>query len=311
VIDPRDLREVEREVGVVLAARDPSALPLLGHGEISLVLGWPPDDPTVACKRLPPFRDREAFDAYARVVRRYVDELRDGGVHVVDTEVHHLARDDGRVVGFHVQPVLPAELLGSEILRHGDAAVAHSFLAAVADTVVRVTHDRLGVDAQVTNWVWIGGEPWQLDLTTPFLLDEQRRPAFDLAPFLAMLPATVRPLVRREMVSLMRRWTTPRGSLLDMTANLLKERLDPWVDAALGEVNARVTPPVTRHEAAKIHESDKRLWPLLFKLERANRWWQEAVRRRPFDFLLPERTTYEELASGEPAPAWWPGRRRA
>jgi hypothetical protein len=201
-------------------------------------------------------------------------------------------------VGFHVQPVLPSESLGSEILRRSDAAAGHPLVSAVADTVVRVTHDRLGVDAQVSNWAWIDGEPWQLDLTTPFLLDEQRRPEFDLAPFMAMLPAAVRPIVRREMVSLIRRWTTPRGSLLDMAANLLKERLHAWVDPVLDEVNARVTPAVSRAEAAKVYESDKRLWPLLFRLEHANRWWQRHVRRRPFEFLLPERTTYEELDAG-------------
>lgn len=301
MIDAADLRELEREVGAALRTRDASALTLVGHGEISLVLGWPRDDPKIACKRLPPFRDRDAFDAYARVVHRYIDELRDGGVRVVDTEVHHVERDDGRVVGFHVQPILPSEALGSEILRRGDAAAGHPLVAAVTDTVVRVTHDRLGVDAQVSNWAWIDGEPWQLDLTTPFLLDEQRRPAFDLAPFMAMLPAALRPIVRREMVSLIRRWTSPRGSLVDMAANLLKERLDAWVEPVLGEVNARVTPAVSRDEAARVYASDRRLWPLLFKLEHANRWWQEKVRRRPFDFLLPERTTYEELESGEAA----------
>ena len=45
----------------------------------------------------------------------------------------------------------------------------------------------------MSNWAWLDGEPWQLDLTTPFLLDERRRPAFDLTPFLAVLPARSAP----------------------------------------------------------------------------------------------------------------------
>ncbi len=298
MIEPGELRELEDEVSAALATGDPSRLPLLGHGEISLVLGWPPEDPRVACKRLPPFRDAAAFGHYAAVVRRYIDELRAGGVRVVETDLHHLVRRDGRVVGFHVQPVLPARTLGLTILRDGDASHGHPIVPAVAEVVVRVTHPRLGVDSQLSNWAWLDGEPWQLDLTTPFLLDERRRPAFDLTPFLAVLPAPVRPLVQREMSTLIRRWTTARGALLDMTASLLKERLDAWVDPVLAEVNARVAPPISRDEAARVYAGDRRLWPLLFRLERANRWWQQNVRRRPFEFLVPERTTYEEARPG-------------
>jgi hypothetical protein len=258
------LRALEAEVTAALAERDASRLRLLGHGEITLVVGWPPGDPTVACKRLPPFSDSAAF------------------------------------VGFHVQPALSAHTLGSEVLRRGDASRGHPIVAAVTDAVASVTHPRLGVDAQLSNWAWLDGEPWQLDLTTPFLLDEHRRPEFDLAPFLAVLPAPVRPLVRLEMLSMIRRWTTARGALLDMTANLLKERLEPWVEPVLTEVNARVAPPISRDEAARVYHGDRRLWPLLLRLERANRWWQRHVRHREFEFLVPERTTYEEAGSGRP-----------
>jgi hypothetical protein len=298
VIEPVELRALEGEVSAALALRNPDRLPLLGHGEISLVLGWPPGEPRVACKRLPPFRDVAAFERYAVVVRRYIDELRAGGVRIVETQLHHLVRPDGRVVGFHVQPVLPRQALGTEILRGVDASHGHPVLGAVADAVVGATHPRLGVDAQLSNWAWLDGEPWQLDLTTPFLLDERGHPAFDLSPFLAVLPAPVRPLVRREMIALIRRWTTARGALLDMTASLLKEGLDRWVDPVLTEVNARVTPPISVEEATRVYHSDRRLWPLLLQLERANRWWQNNVRHRPFEFLVPERTTYEEALPG-------------
>jgi hypothetical protein len=298
VIEPRELRALEDEVSAALAAQDVGRLPLLGHGEISLVLGWPPGEPRLACKRLPPFRDAAALERYATVVRRYMDELRAGGVRVVETELHHLVRPDGRVVGFHVQPVVPARALGTAVLRSASASDGHPVLGAVADAVLGATHPRLGVDAQLSNWAWLDGEAWQLDLTTPFLLDERGRPAFDLTPFLAVLPAPVRPLVGREMVTLIHRWTTARGALLDMTASLLKEGLDRWVGLALTEVNARVTPPIAAEEATRVYHSDRRLWPLLFRLERANRWWQNHVRRRPFEFLVPERTTYDEALPG-------------
>ena len=48
---------------------------------------------------------------------------------------------------------------------------------------------------------------------------------------------------------------------------------------------------------ARVHADDRRLWPLLFRLEHVNRWWQRRVRRRPYEFLGPERTTYQEHAT--------------
>jgi hypothetical protein len=301
VITP-DLEALEADVERAIATNDPSALRLVGHGEISLVLGWPPEHPLIACKRLPPFRDAAAFADYRDVVERYVDHLRLGGVQVVETELAHLVRRDGRVVGFHVQPLLPGEALATEVLRASAPSAGHPLLTEVADTVVRATTERVGIDAQLSNWMWLDGTPWQLDLTTPFLLDERGRPAFDLAPFLAALPAIARPVVRREMGRLITRWTTARGALLDLAANLLKEELAPWLGPALDVVNARVEPAVTRAEAERVHADDRRLWPLLFRLEHANRWWQRRVRRRPFEFLLPERTTYEERAGPSSAP---------
>jgi Family of unknown function (DUF6206) len=289
-----DLETLEADVSNALSTGDTSRLRLVGHGEISLVLGWPPDNPVVACKRLPPFSNFWAFEKYRDVVVRYIGELRHRGVRVVDTELHHLRRGDRRVTGFHVQPLLPPDALAIDLLRATSPADGHPLLEAVVDTVARATTERVGLDAQLSNWMWLDDEPWQLDLTTPFLLDDHRRPAFDLAPFLASLPAVVRPVVGREMTTLILRWTTARGSLVDLAANLVKEDLTDWLEPALAMINARVDPPVTRAEAERVHAQDRRLWPVLFRLQRVNRWWQRRVRHRQYEFLLPERTTYEQ-----------------
>ena len=289
-----DLDALEADVHRAIATGELTRLNLVGHGEISLVLGWPAHAPEVVCKRLPPFPNARSYQAYRDVVLHYVDDLRDRDVRVVDTELHDLVRRDGSVIGFHVQPLLPAERLGTEILRGDDDADARRLLETVVDTVDRATDAQLGLDAQLSNWVWLDGSAWQIDLTTPFVLDDDRRPAFDLTPFVASLPAVVRPIIRREMTKLMLRWTTARGALLDLAANMLKEELDDWLPLALRTINARVTPPITDAEAQHVYAEDQRLWPLLFRLEHLNRWWQRNVRRRPFEFLLPEHTTYEE-----------------
>jgi len=287
-----ELLTVEAAVADAIRRRDPGDLRLLGHGEISVVLGWPADAPRVACKRLPPFDSTDAFAAYSGVVGRYVTALRAAGVRVVETEVRGVTRPDGRVAGFHLQPVLPASAIGTAVLAAADPAAGHPLVDAVVDAVVAAGSDRLGVDAQFANWWWHEGEAWQLDLTTPFTFGADGRPELDLTPFLRILPGLLRPLVHREMVALMGRWRTPRGALADVVANAMKVGLDAWVDPLLARVNVVVDPPVTRTEAAKLLAADARLFPLLLRIERANRWWQQSVRRRPYEFLLPGATTY-------------------
>ena len=53
-----ELRELDRQVERALGRGDEGELPVLGYGEISLVLAWPPESPSFACKRLPVFPSR-------------------------------------------------------------------------------------------------------------------------------------------------------------------------------------------------------------------------------------------------------------
>jgi hypothetical protein len=293
MIAESDLRELETSVGIALRTRDSSHLRLLGHGEVTMAVGWPTHEPRVVCKRLPPFASVEVAAAYSAVVERYVAELRRRGVRVVDTEVKWLERADGRIIAFHVQPVLAPETLGLEVLRRATPSAAHPLLRSVVDTVADATGDGIGIDAQISNWSWMDGEPWQLDLSTPFMMNDAGEPAFDMAPFLAALPAPIRPAVRGEMVKLIHRWLTPRGSLMDLAANVIKANLDGWIDPVLECINERVDEPVTHGEALRIYKADRRVFPVILQLQRSNRFWQERVRRRPYEFLVPESTTYK------------------
>jgi Family of unknown function (DUF6206) len=292
VIDVADLKTLEEKVGQALRTRDEGQLRLLGHGEVSITLGWPTDHPQFACKRLPPFDSVEACTEYASVVNNYIEELRERGVRVVDTDVQWFRRQDGRIIAFHIQPALPPETLGLDVLRRSAPAADHPFVASVVDVVADGTSERVGIDAQFSNWSWTDGEPWQFDLTTPFMIREDGEPAFDLTPFLAGLPSVIRPVIRREMVKLIRRWLTPRGSLLDLAANTIKAGLDDWIDPVLERINERVDPPITHIEAMRVYRSDRRMFPFLLQAERVDRFWQERIRQRPYEFLLPKSTTY-------------------
>jgi hypothetical protein len=52
-------------------------------------------------------------------------------------------------------------------------------------------------------------------------------------------------------------------------------------------VNRTVEAEITEDEVRRYYRSDARLWELMLRLRRADRWWQRRIRRRTYPFLLP------------------------
>jgi hypothetical protein len=283
VITDAELRTLERAVVDAVARADASQLDVLGYGEISLVLGWPVHAPVWACKRLPPMSASSA-DAYEATIHGYLDALAGRGVDVVETEVR---RVDTTV--YCVQPVLPPGSLAVEIVRH-DAERAPDVLNRIVDTVFAVTDERVGFDAQLSNWALDDGRLRYFDVTTPLLRRPDGTEELDTELFLASLPWALRAPVRRFVVpGILERYHRPRTVVLDLAANLHKERLDRWVPTVVAAAGDRLDPPLTLDEVRRDYRSDARTWAALQALRRADRAWQRRVRRRPYPVLLPGR----------------------
>lgn len=280
-----ELMGLEASVSGALASGDLSAVNILGFGEISVALGYPGHAPTHVCKRMPPFRGPE-FERYRELVLRYVDEVRAAGVHVVQTQV--LGVDVGdRQVGYIVQPLLPSKTLGHNILAASEPDPDHPFLTAVAE-VVGLTTDQLSIDSQVTNWSWDGRQLTLIDVGTPLLWDDSDAMEMDMTPFLAMIPAPLRAVVRRDLTKVSQRWRRPDGVGADIVANLYREGLDQWVDPMVTALERVVGPgetPAAAHGRA-LYEEDLKTWPRLMKLKRIERAWRTKVRRQPYDFFI-------------------------
>ena len=75
---------------------------------------------------------------------------------------------------------------------------------------------------------------------------------------------------------------------LDLTGNLLKERLEPWLPQFLDQLNRRIEQPLTAEEVHRYYRSDARLWSTLLKLRKLDRAWRRRIRHRPYPFLLPK-----------------------
>jgi hypothetical protein len=287
ISDP-ELAELEGSVTAALARGEAGDLAVLGRGEISVVLGWPSDAPAWACKRLPPFADAAAADRYATTLQRYLAELAGRGVSVVDTDVRRVAAADGREVLYCVQPALPEATLAVRVARD-DREQGTAVIAAIVDAAVAVVDPAVGLDAQLSNWAMADGQLAYLDITTPMLRSPDGSSELDTDLFLASLPWAMRAPVRRFVLpGILERYHDPRTVVLDLAANLVKERLDHLVPAVLDASAGRLEPPLTQDEVRRDYRSDARMWALLQAVRRADRWWQRRVRRRTYPFLLPE-----------------------
>jgi len=285
-ITDAELDALEREVVAALAAADPSRLTLLGEGEISLVLaagrdgGW-------ACKRLPPFPAPAAADRYAATIQRYLGELDRRGVEAVDTTVRRIAAADDGAVLYCVQPVLPADALAVAVARR-EPDLGRSLLERVVDLVLGSVDERFGLDAQLSNWALVDGRIVYLDVTTPLLRDDAGATELDTGVFLASLPWLLRPVIGRFVVpGIIDRYHDPRVVVLDLAANLVRERLDHLVPAVVEASAGRIAPALHEREIRRDRRLDAVTWGALQAVRRLDRTWQRRVRRRPYPFLIP------------------------
>jgi hypothetical protein len=285
-ITDAELEALEQDVLCALTTGDASRLTQLGEGEISLVLTGG-EDLSWACKRLPPFADSEAAERYAATVERYLDALADRGIDVVDTTVRSVPGDAGRTVLYCVQPVLAPDVLGVEVARR-DPELGRGLLERIVDAVLASVDDRFGLDAQLSNWALVDDRAVYLDVTTPLLRDGAGATELDTDVFLASLPWLLRPAVRRFVVpGIIDRYHDPRVVVLDLAANLLRERLDHLVPVVVEASAGRVAPPLDDAEILRDRRLDMVTWGALQAVRRVDRAWQRRVRRRPYPFLLP------------------------
>ena len=279
-----ELGELEEVVVEALATGDDSTLNVLGYGEVSVALGWPIDQPRSVCKRTPPFSDAQ-FASYRDLITEYIAGVGARGLAVVDTTVVPLSRGD-QVISYLVQPMLDSASLGHNVLRAAEPDPDHPFLVALAKALDVVSPD-LSIDAQVTNFSWDGTQLTLVDVGTPFLWDKTGKFRFDMKPFAQMLPAPTRALAIRELTKLVTRWNDPRRVGIDIVANLYREGIPEWVDATVVALNRQLDgDPITAEEAREFYDEDVKIWPLLKRLQAAERWWQTSVRRRPYDWFI-------------------------
>ncbi|MFB7657278.1 MULTISPECIES: DUF6206 family protein [unclassified Streptomyces] len=285
-----EIDALEDQVTQALRTTDDTSLTVLGYGEVTLVLRLETALGTFACKRLPVFPTQERLDRHAALVDEYLNRLDKGGIRVAETRMWHRPLPGGRAVAYCVQEELPADRLCSRLLHTADDAWCEWFFERFLDHVETAVKGRLGIDGQASNWIDLDGELIYLDVTTPLLRGDRERERLDVPLFFTSLPWLLRDVVRVAMTkSIFDKFYEPRGVVLDFLGNLHKERLSHLVPRFVERANARLEQPLTSDEIAGYYRDDARMWELIQRLRRADRFVHRKVLRRPYPFLLPHR----------------------
>ena len=292
--DSIDLATVESVIAKAIQTGDTSQLNLLGHGEVSIVLGWPTDGPTWAVKRVPPFRSDHMARQYVGVCGNFFSALSSAGVAAWPTTLRTLARADGRSVVYHCQPVADPLTIGATVLRAAAPADQHPLIDAIVHAAGAVVTSTIGLDSQASNWVWDGTTASQIDFTSPFMLNEARDDLlFDTGTFLQEYPAALRPYLRRQLLTIIHRFTTPEGALGDMVAMLIKEHLDQWIEPTIRSAKRQLDVTLSRERSQEMLNEDLNIFPMILRLKKSERWWRTHT-GRTYEALLPTKTTYEQ-----------------
>ena len=283
-----ELGALEDQVRTALRTSDDRALDVLGYGEVTLVLRLATAQGAYACKRLPVFPTTQRFERYTRTLADYLAKLDQAGIRAAPTRLWQRRLSDGRIVAYCVQEALPAERLCSRLLHTEPQSWAIDFFKRFLDHVDRAVTPAFGLDAQAANWIDLDGELTYLDVTTPLLRGADGREQLDVPLFLTSLPWILRDAVRLTMSkSIFDKFYSTRGVLLDFLGNLHKERLELLIPPFLEIANARLSAPITADEVTSYYRDDARMWELIQKLRRADRFWHRTVLRRTYPFLLP------------------------
>ena len=233
---------------------------------------------------MPPFA-ADQFDLYQGLVGEYLTRLRERGVAVTPTEVQGVVRPDGRIQAYLLQPRLESSTLGDQLLTRAEPAEDHPLLLAIGEAVTAAVDATVSLDAQVTNWALTADGLELLDVGTPMMWAADGSPTMDMGPFLTMLPAVSRLPIRSVMTSLMERWKTPEGVLLDALANLYREGLVEWVEPAAAAWSSAAETSLDIAAAEKMWREDKRIWPFITRLKLGERRWRQ-FRGQEYDFFI-------------------------
>jgi hypothetical protein len=154
----------------------------------------------------------------------------------------------------------------------------------------------LGLDGQLSNWVWPGDQNLAdliyIDTSTP-LFRKDGIEQLDAELFLKSAPAFLRWILRWLFLEdVINRYYDQRLILIDLAANLYKEQRPDLLAATVDIINRQLRSdqdPLTVAEVNRYYREDKLIWTLFLAFRRIDCWLTTKILGRRYEFILPGR----------------------
>jgi hypothetical protein len=283
-----DLHALEDQVVHAVRTGDESCLRIIGYGEITTVLLLETNDGTFAVKRLPVMKSLADAEHVAHTIDAYVEALSARGIHVVPNEARILERDNGDFIVYCVQTALSEESLATNWFRDHDPDECQAQFERIVDRIEGGISPEVTSDGQLSNWAFVGDDLLYLDVSTPFYRDADGVSLLDWSNYMGPIPAPIRWYYMREVPKVLDHYFDLRGQLLDFLGNLRKEQLDHLTPGFTDYVNERFDfeKPITATDIQQFYTEDAKMYALVERLRKFDRWVHRNILRRTYPYLL-------------------------
>ena len=284
-----DLDRLEADVQRATATGDTSQIELIGYGEVTTVLRLDTAEGSFACKRLPRFKDADEAARHEEHVYEYIERLGALGVESIPTVMRSVKQDDGSVFLHCVQPIIDPDTIGPAHMKNASEADALASFIQILKRLENSVTNEIAPDGQLSNWAFVDGALLYLDVSTPFLRHADGSLALDWTPFLGVAPWPLRGYYRSKIPEVVAVYHDLRGQLIDLLANMRKEKIDDLLPSFIACANERLAfdSPITMDEVKKYYNENADTYALLLRIKQADRWFHRNILRKPYPYILP------------------------
>lgn len=286
---------------------------VLGYGEMSTVMTFDGGAANLVYKRMPMFHDKAELEPFLAQYESYLEHMTAAGIDVVPAAITSITPKSGNIVVYIIQEKLDGRTLANQAIHTLPAGDVERVFEAILDRIGLVfdyndTQEagiELGLDAQMSNWAianydpQAGYLPEEIDLTyidtSSPILRVNGEHQIDPELFLRSAPSLLRPVIRLLFVDdVMNRYYVRRQIVIDVLANLFKEKREDVIPALIVKANAFLEPeagsdgfqPVTEEEVAGYYREDARIWSIYLSSRRLDRWLHRLL-GKPYPYVLP------------------------
>lgn len=288
---------------------------VLGYGEMSTVLAIGERNLDLVYKRMPMFYGETELASYLALYEMYLAHLAQAGIRTIPAAVTSVRPANGNLVVYIIQEKIDHNSLAHRAIHSLQVGDVARLFGAILGEIGRIfaynkRHQgraEIGFDAQMSNWSIAGYEgdngrlPDDIDLiyidTSSPLLRLQGVEQLDPELFLRSAPSFMRWVIRLLFLDeVMNRYYNPRQVVIDVLANLYKEKRVDVIPALVAEANTFLAEstgpepfePVTETEVGNYYREDARIWRVYLGARRIDRRLHRLL-GRPYPYVLPGR----------------------